>query len=107
MFGDRVIDVLKIDAEQVDAKVLAGASRLLKENHIRVIMWETPNDFPITTFLDWFGGAVGSFGALISELDQYAGMTCYFPGSKNKMIKITGCWESLMEAPVCKNSNCP
>jgi hypothetical protein len=94
MFGDRTIDVLKIDAEKVDAKVISGASRLLQDKRIRVLMWETPNNFPID-FPDYMGGKVNSFGQLVEALNKYGGMTCYFPGNSNKAVRITGCSQAV------------
>jgi hypothetical protein len=115
-----MIDVLKIDAEQVDAKVLVGASRLLAEGRIRVVMWETPNDFPLN-FPAWFAAGtppegqgqethpVPDFGSLIQLLNERAGMTCYFPGTDYKAIRTTGttCWTALVGAPKCENNYCP
>lgn len=98
LFGkDPMIDMLKIDAEGVDAKVVLGASRLLQENRIRVIMWETPNQgqFPLA-FPESMGGPVRDFGHLIQMLDEYASMTCYFPGEKSRSIKLTGCYNHLL-----------
>lgn len=103
LFGNRTIDVLKIDAEGVDAAVLVGASQLLRDERIRVVMWETPNAFPLH-FPDWFGGVAKDFGELMDRLDKYASMTCYFPGRDSKMIKLTKCWHGyLSTAPRCNN----
>jgi FkbM family methyltransferase len=96
MFGERTIDILKIDAETVDAKVISGASRLLQDKRIRVLMWETPNDFPID-FPDCMGGRVQSFGELVEALNKYGGMTCYFPGKSNKAVRLTGCSQAVQE----------
>lgn len=107
LFGENVmIDVLKIDAETVDAHVLTGASRLLEEQRIRLVMWETPNSFPIN-FTQAMGGIVKSFPQLIDTLDRYAGMTCYFPGTGGRAMKMTGCMEAFKKAPRCSGGNCP
>jgi FkbM family methyltransferase len=87
LFGNRTIDILKIDAEGVDAAVLVGASHLLLQQRIRVMMWETPNFYPLHFPDDAFGGAaaaVTDFGQLIHRLDVYANMTCTFPVPKTK-----------------------
>uniref|UniRef100_A0A7S1FK55 Methyltransferase FkbM domain-containing protein n=1 Tax=Noctiluca scintillans TaxID=2966 RepID=A0A7S1FK55_NOCSC len=91
LFGNRVIDVLKIDAEGFDAQVVAGASRLLFEQRIRVMMWETPNRFPLTLM----GEIVTSHEALCDVLDRKALMTCYIPAKHDRMIKLTGCSQVL------------
>jgi Methyltransferase FkbM domain len=103
LFGNRTIDILKIDAEGVDAAVLVGASHLLRDERIRVVMWETPNVYPLH-FPTWFGGIAKSFGELIDRLDQHAHMSCYIPGTGSKMIRLTKCWDGyLSTAPLCKN----
>ena len=91
LFGNRVIDVLKIDAEGCDAQVVAGASRLLFQQRIRVMVWETPNRFPLTLM----GEIVMSHEALCDVLDRKALMTCYIPAKHNRMIKLTGCSQVL------------
>jgi len=68
-------------------------------------MWETPNKFPLTSPA-WSNTTVNSFGDMISAIDEHAGMTCYVPGKENKMTRITGCWESLQNTPLCFIS-CP
>jgi Methyltransferase FkbM domain len=104
IFGNRTIDIMKIDAEGVDAAVLVGASRLLRDERIRVVMWETPNVYPLH-FPDWFGGIAKSFGELLDRLDQHAHMSCYIPGTGSKMIKLTKCWDGyLSTARSCKNT---
>jgi Methyltransferase FkbM domain len=101
LFGNRTIDILKIDAEGVDAAVLVGASRLLHDERIRVVMWETPNDYPLH-FPHWFGNVANSFGELIDRLDKHARMSCYIPGTGSRMIKLTKCWDGyLSNAPPC------
>lgn len=127
--NDFMIDVLKIDAESVDAQVLAGAGRLMQQNRIRVVMWETPNNFPLTVHL---GGAsstsgplkgssnsitdndeniivvVNGFTQFIELLDQTFGMTCYFPGTDQRMIRLTSCETETLRTTLCKNSpHCP
>jgi FkbM family methyltransferase len=103
IFGDRIIDILKIDAENFDSQVVAGAARLLKEHRIRFVTWETPNRFPME-IPEW-SITVKTFKEFIDAMEKYAGMTCYFPGHENKMIKITGCMDSV--GGKCVSRSCP
>jgi FkbM family methyltransferase len=103
IFGDRIIDILKIDAENFDGQVVAGAARLLKEHRIRFITWESPNRFPME-IPEW-SITVKNFKEFIDAMEEHAGMTCYFPGHENKMIKVTGCMDSVWEK--CKSNSCP
>jgi FkbM family methyltransferase len=103
LFGDRIIDVLKIDAENFDGQVVAGAARLLKEHRIRFVSWESPNRFPME-IPEW-STTIHNFKEFIEAMEKHAGMTCYFPGHGNKMIKLTGCMASVGER--CKSNSCP
>ena len=102
-----VIDVLKIDAEGVDARVMVGAAELLQRHAIRVVMWETPNNFPLH-FPATMGGPAFTFGELIDRLDG-VGMTCYFPGQRGQtMIRLTSCAAQQVADTVCHASpHCP
>lgn len=85
----RLLDIVKIDVEFVDLEVLQGASQLLADKRIRVIMWEMPNQYP-AVFEAMNNTVVKNFGELFNFLNEKAGMTCYFPGKRNKFFKITG-----------------
>lgn len=93
-FGNRTVDVLKIDAEGVDARVVRGAVELLRRDRISVIAWETPNLFPIE-FPSDFGGTIASLTQLAHALDAHARMTCYLPSMPTKIVSSRTPWLSL------------
>ena len=108
LFGDDdvVIDALKVDAESVDALVLVGATKLLQQGRIRVIMWETPNGFPLHFPIHnsnaHTNGTVLDFVGLINFLDTVMNMSCYFPGKQGRYYRLTRCGAAeLLEQVRC------
>ncbi|KAL7547118.1 hypothetical protein ACHAWF_010433 [Thalassiosira exigua] len=105
--GNVVIDVLKVDAENVDALVLVGATRLLKEGRVRVVMWETPNSFPIqfpvrNARTDDATTTLPDFVALVDFMDSVMDMACYFPGRHGRYFRLTRCGVAeLLEQVTC------
>mmetsp|Transcript_59322 Transcript_59322/g.111965 ORF Transcript_59322/g.111965 Transcript_59322/m.111965 type:complete len:404 (-) Transcript_59322:45-1256(-) len=75
------IDILKIDAEGVDLKVLVGAGLLFEARKVKLVVWEMPvGPFPVS-FPSASGVAhqVGSYRELVAFLSAVAGMECYMP----------------------------
>jgi FkbM family methyltransferase len=81
-YGLTTIDMLSIDTEGNDAKVLLGAVHTLP--HVR--------------FLEFEYHHVGHWGQsdlqLITELlDQYS-FDCYWQGTQGQLWRLTGCWDN-------------
>ena len=75
------IDILKIDAEGVDLKVLVGSKEFLAGHKIKLVVWEMPvGPFPVT-FLTEAGRErlVVSYEDLIGYFNVTAGMDCFMP----------------------------
>lgn len=78
--------MLKIDAEGSDSEVIQGATGLISEKKVRVLVYESPLSYPLEMVT---AGAftpnptkklLHSFGELAAYLDE-AGMDCYIPVS--------------------------
>ena len=106
-----IIDVLKIDAEAVDARVVVGARTLLQQQRIRVLMWETPNSFPLI----WDNNnnnnnnttIIHDFGQFMDHMDTL-GLSCYFPGLHQRVIRLTACDAMRTSRHMCSRTDyCP
>jgi FkbM family methyltransferase len=75
------VDVLSIDTEGNDAKVLLGAVHTL----------------PLVRFLEFEYHHIGHWGQsdlqLIAELLDQFGFDCYWQGNKGQLWRLTGCWD--------------
>ena len=94
------IDIIKIDAEGVDGKVLAGASSLIQAQKIQVLVWENPiSNYPLTIMLE--DGirkeTIESFEGLISFLDRVGGLECFMPFQHKRVISLRYWKDALFE----------
>eukprot|EP00614_Pseudopedinella_elastica_P003583 CAMPEP_0172600108 /NCGR_PEP_ID=MMETSP1068-20121228/20245_1 /TAXON_ID=35684 /ORGANISM="Pseudopedinella elastica, Strain CCMP716" /LENGTH=275 /DNA_ID=CAMNT_0013400617 /DNA_START=317 /DNA_END=1144 /DNA_ORIENTATION=+ len=94
------IDIIKIDAEGVDGKVLAGASSLIQAQKIQVLVWENPiSNYPLTIMLE--NGirkeTIESFEGLISFLDRVGGLECFMPFQQKRVISLRYWKDALFE----------
>jgi FkbM family methyltransferase len=76
------IDVLSIDTEGNDAKVLIGSLQLLSNRKVRYM------EFEYHEFGQWVKSDLND---LTDILDQF-GYDCYFPGNNGQLWRLTGCW---------------
>ena len=84
--GILTLDVLKVDVEGGNGQVLRGATRLLREANVAVVMFEHGSfagnhDLPLNSSL---------------RLLEMHNFSCYFAG-RVSLVKITGCWDDRME----------
>lgn len=88
------VDVLKMDVEGHDGKVLAGGKRLIENAQATVIIFEYN--------IIW----EGTLQYYVQELLEKNGYACYVEG-KNSLLKLThGCWTSQMELKRWSNIWC-
>ncbi|CAF1090302.1 unnamed protein product [Rotaria magnacalcarata] len=91
----RRIDVLKIDTEGFDPLVLQGASRLLQEQRIRLMIFE------------YHGVGMWSTTTLekvVHNLDRQ-GYACYQLG-RTGILRLTNCWAPIFERKMWSNVLC-
>ena len=82
-----ILDILALDTEGFDYKVLLGASKLLANNRIRYLEFEVHN-----TGL-WIGRFLKD---LIEHLDT-VGMVCFW--ATDVLTQISGCWDPGYDKP--------
>jgi hypothetical protein len=111
-FAGPGIDVLKIDAEGVDAKVLAGAAGLFAAGMVTVVVWEMPISLPVTfdpvasaaivaaSAAGRSGGnspkikasstavVVRTLKELVAHLSEVAELECYMPGKRGLTLSL-------------------
>lgn len=86
MLGNRTVHFLKIDTEGMDGRVLRGATRLLKEHHIRHIYWENnkmqelagDNLYANVQFLESMGYTSYAVGSTLHKLTGCPGHVHWF-----------------------------
>lgn len=91
------IDVLKIDTEGNDIRVIHGADITLRSRGVRMVTFECTN------CLD------GRWGDLFQQMDLL-GFDCFLNGINNLLVKMTNCWDYSrpLVRPNCHPGNkCP
>ena len=74
-----VVDILKIDAEGHDDKVLIGAWHTILTRQVKMISVEL------------FSALRNEWREMVRRLDQEAGFDCYTNGKRNSFLRITNC----------------
>jgi len=90
-----VIDILMIDTEGSDARVIQGAKRALHSKSIRMLVFE------YHMFCPW---AETSLEEVVNTLADY-NYDCYFEGNE-RVWKLTDCWDPLWEIRYWSNVLC-
>ena len=100
--GLETVDVLKIDAEGEDRKIISGANETLSSRNVKMLTFECLS----CTDANW--------QATFASLDTELGFSCYVNGEHDTLILITSCWpfdlsnggEAMATRPICRNSTC-
>lgn len=91
-----VIDVLSIDTEGNDARVIFGAVGILGQRRVRYLEFEYHEN------AKW---ATSNLEDVADLLDQF-GFDCYFPGNKGQLWRLTGCWDESYDKRAWSNVAC-
>ncbi|KAL7528883.1 hypothetical protein ACHAXR_002684 [Thalassiosira sp. AJA248-18] len=92
---DMPINYLSVDVEGFDQDVLLGGKDTLRRVHYL--------EFEYNWMGSWRNQTLSS---LINLLDNEYGFTCYWPGIKNSIWRITGCWLDYYDIQFWSNVAC-
>lgn len=98
--GISTVDILKIDAEEHDHKVIEGAYETLRERGVKMLMFE--------------GGDLSNtekWKNVFFELETTLEFECFSNGEHDIMVRITNCWDwkyvNETIRPICTKVPCP
>jgi len=93
---DAPINILSIDVEGFDGDVLLGATE-----------YTLPRVQYLEFEYNWMGSWQGQkLSDVIELLDSKFGFTCYWPGNKGQIWRITGCWQEHYNLHFWSNVAC-
>jgi len=100
--GLDTVDVLKIDAEGEDRKIISGANETLSRRNVKMLTFEC------------LACTDAAWQATFTSLDVELGFSCYVNGEHDTLILITQCWpfdlsnggDAMATRPLCRNSTC-
>jgi FkbM family methyltransferase len=94
--GLDAIDMLAIDTEGNDVRVLIGGMRTLSRVRYLEFEYHAQNHWGVSSLEDW-----------VDMLDVYLGFDCFWMGNAGQLWQLTGCWhDSYYERRAWSNVAC-